>query len=130
MIAMKTQRLFFLIMMVLSIAIVSCDKDDDKETCDSEDLSEDFGCPTDVDAIATFCSDGVNDSYYTFNGNDYMCTGVDVSTCDDALNQIGAALIEAGCGSKKSGSIEKGMIELSAMAERLLSEVRTESLCD
>lgn len=127
---MKTQRLFFLIMMVLSIAMVSCDKDEDKETCDSEDLSEDFGCPVEVDAIATFCSDGVNDSYYTFDGNDYMCTGVDVSTCDDALNQIGAALIEAGCGSKKSGSIEEGMIELSAMAERLLSEVRTESLCN
>ncbi len=130
MIAMKTQKLFFLIMMVLSVAFVSCDKDDDKETCDSEDLADDFGCPTDVDALATFCSDGVNASYYTFNGTNYMCTGVDVSTCDNALNQIGALLIEAGCGTKKSGSIEKGMIELSAMAERLLSEVRTESLCN
>jgi len=130
MIAMKTFRLFFWIMMVFSIALVSCEKDEDDETCDSEDLAEDFGCPVDVDAIATFCADGVNASYYTYNGSDYMCTGVDVSTCDDALNQIGTALLEAGCGSKKSGSIEKGKIELSAMAQQLISEVRTQSLCN
>ncbi len=129
MIAMKKLRFLFLIIMALSVALVSCEDDDDKETCDSEDLGDDFNCPVNVDAIATFCSDGENASYYTFNGNDYMCTGVDVSTCDNALNQIGAALIEAGCGSKKkSVDIEDVKVELTALAERLLAEVRTESL--
>ncbi len=116
-------------MMVLAAIAVSCDKDEDTETCDSEDLAEDFSCPVDVDAIATFCTDGVSDSYYTYNGNDYMCTGVEASTCDNALIQLGVALIEAGCGTKKnSESFDSGLIELSQMAENLLAEVRAESL--
>lgn len=126
---MNIKKYLFWLMMVLAVAVVGCEDDDDGESCDSEDLSADFNCPETVDAIATFCSDGVNDSYYTFNGNDYMCTGVDASTCDDALNQIGAALLEVGCGSKKSG-YEAGMIKLSAMAENLLEEVRTGSVCN
>ena len=129
---MKTQKYLFWIMMVFAILVVSCDKDeDDKETCDSEDFSEDFGCPIDVDAIATFCSDGVNNSYYIYNDTNYVCSGVEASTCDEAINQIGILLIAQGCGTKKkSGSIEAGMIELSAMAERLLDEVRTNSVCN
>lgn len=116
-------------MILATVAISACDdKEENEESCDSEDLTEDFGCPVDVDAIATFCSDGVNNSYYTYNGNDYQCTGVDVSTCDDALTEIGVALIEAGCGTKKSGSIEAGKIKLTEMAEQLLAEVRAESL--
>lgn len=116
--------------MIFAFAVISCDKEEDKETCDSEDLAADFNCPVDVDAIATFCSDGVTNSYYTYNGNDYMCTGVDVSTCDDALNSIGAALLEAGCGTKKSGSMDAVKIKLSSMAENLLEEVRTQSVCE
>lgn len=120
-----------LAMMIFAVAFVSCEKDEDDETCDSENLSEDFNCPIDVDAIATFCSDGVSNSYYTFAGNDYQCTGVDAATCDEALNQIGVALLEAGCGSKKkSGAYDAGMIKLSAMAENLLEEVRTNSVCN
>jgi hypothetical protein len=128
---MKAKRYFMLAMMIFAVAFVSCEKDEDDETCDSENLSEDFNCPIDVDAIATFCSDGVSNSYYTFAGNDYQCTGVDAATCDEALNQIGVALLEAGCGSKKkSGAYDAGMIKLSAMAENLLEEVRTNSVCN
>lgn len=126
---MKTKKYFLWIMMILAVAVISCEKDEE-ESCDSENLSEDFGCPVDIDAIATFCSDGVNDSYYTYNGNDYQCTGVDAATCDDALTQIGIALIEAGCSSKKSGSVDAGLIKLNSMAERLLEEVRSNSLCN
>lgn len=130
MIIMKTKRYLFLIMMVISALVVSCADEKDPDSCDSEDLSADFGCPVNVDAIATFCSDGVSNSYYTYNGTDYQCTGVEAATCDAALDQIGAALIEAGCGAKKSGKIDAGLIELSAMAERLLDEVRCQSICD
>jgi len=128
---MKTKRYFFLVMMIFAVAFVSCDEDEDDETCDSENLSEDFNCPVDVDAIATFCSDGVSNSYYTYAGSDYQCTGVEAATCDQALTDIGIALIEAGCGTKKkSGAYDAGMIKLSAMAENLLDEVRTNSVCN
>ena len=129
---METRKYLFWIMMVFAILVVSCDKDDedDKESCDSEDFSEDFGCPVDVDAIATFCSDGTNNSYYIYNDTNYVCSGVEASTCDEAINQIGILLIEQGCGTKKSGNIDAGLIELSAMAERLLIEVRTKSICN
>ena len=66
--------------MILAVAIVSCDKQDSKESCDSEDVTGDFSCPVNVNAVATFCSDGVNNAYYTFNGVDYECTGVGAST--------------------------------------------------
>jgi len=117
-------------MMVLAAFVVACDKDDDPvEACESDDFAEDFNCPVDVDAIATFCADGVNTSYYTYADTDYYCTGVDVSTCDGAINEVGLALVEAGCGDKKkSGSIESGKIKLTQMAENLLAEVRSGSL--
>lgn len=127
---MKTKRYFLWIMMALSVLIVSCEKDDDAETCDSEDFAEDFGCPVDVNAVASFCTDGVNDSYYTYNGTNYMCTGVDASTCESALSQIESILIKAGCSTKKSGEVNPGVIKLSQMAEQLLNEVRNESLCN
>ncbi|MBU8893522.1 MAG: hypothetical protein KOO66_12140 [Bacteroidales bacterium] len=128
---MKTKKYFWMLMMVFAVFAVSCDKEEDAESCDSEDLAEDFNCPVDVDAIATFCADGVNDSYYTYNGTDYYCTGVEASTCDGAIAQVGIALIEAGCGTKKkSAGMENGLIKLSQMAENLLAEVRTESLYD
>ena len=129
---MKTKKYLWMLMMVLAAFVVSCDKDEDPiEACEGEDLAEDFNCPVDVDAIATFCADGVSDSYYTYNGTDYYCTGVEASTCDGAITQVGIALIEAGCGTKKkSGSMENGLIKLSQMAENLLAEVRSESLYD
>ncbi len=127
---MKTKKYLWMLMMVLAVFAVSCEKDDDPiETCDGEDLADDFNCPTDIDAIATFCSDGENASYYTYAGTDYYCTGVEASTCDGAVTQVGLALIEAGCGDKKkSGSLESGKIKLTQMAENLLAEVRSGSL--
>ena len=123
-------KYLWMLMMVLAVFAVSCDKDEDPiEACEGEDLAEEFNCPVDVDAIATFCADGVSDSYYTYNGTDYYCSGVDVTTCDDAIDQVGIALIEAGCGTKKkSASMENGKIKLTQLAENLLAEVRSESL--
>ncbi len=126
---MKTKKFLYLIMMVLAVFAISCD-DEAEESCNKEDLAEDFGCPVDVDAIATFCSDGVNDSYYTYSGTDYYCDGVDAETCDAAIQQVGIALIKAGCGTKKSVNIEVASIKLSKMAEELLNEVRNKSLCN
>jgi len=128
---MKTKWYFLWMMMALSVLIVSCEEKEDAETCDSEDFAADFGCPTDVNAIASFCTDGLNDSYYTYNGTNYMCTGVDVSTCDSALHQIELLLIDAGCSTKKkSGGVSPGIVKMSQMAQNLLDEVRNESLCN
>ncbi len=126
---MKVKKYLVWMMMVLAVAIVACEDDEPTESCDSEDLSADFQCPEDVDAIATFCSDGTNRSYYTFGGTDYYCTGVEASTCDAALNTISNLLLEAGCSSKKK-SMEAGLIKLTTMAENLLEEVRTGSVCE
>lgn len=112
---------------ILAFGFVSCETEPG-ESCDGEDISGDLSCPANVDAVATFCTDGVNKSYYTYGGNDYYCTGSDASTCEDALAAIGTALIEAGCSGKKSGSIEAAQLKLSALAENLLQEVRTQSL--
>lgn len=128
---MKTKKYLIWMMMILSVLVIACDKDDEaEETCDSEDVSEDLSCPIDVNTIASFCSDGESDSYYVFNGNNYYCDGVSVETCDDALYDIGIALLEAGCGEKKSGNIENVKIKLSDMAKKLLEEVREESVCN
>lgn len=127
---MKTKRYFLWIIMAFSVLIVSCEETKDAETCDSEDFAEDFGCPVDVDAVASFCTDGVNNSYYTYNGTNYMCTGVDASTCESALSQIELILINAGCSTKKSSEISQGKVKLSQMAEQLLDEVRNESICN
>ena len=128
---MKTKKYLIWVMMILAAFIISCDNEDDAvESCDSEDVSEDLSCPTDVNTIASFCSDGESDSYYVFNGTNYYCEGVDVETCDSALYDIGIALLEAGCGDKKSAGIKNVKIKLSEMAEKLLEEVRTESVCN
>jgi len=128
---MKTKRYFLWMMMALSVMIVSCEEKEDAETCDSEDFADDFGCPVDINAIAAFCADGVNNSYYTFEGTNYMCTGVDASTCDSALHQIELILINAGCSTKKkSGEISPGVVKMTQMAEKLLNEVRNESVCN
>lgn len=126
---MKTTRYFFMLAFAVSFTFVSCETEN-TESCDAENLADDFNCPTNVDAVATFCSDGVNNSYYTFGGTDYQCTGVEASTCDAAVQAIGAKLIESGCSGKKSGSIGDASIKLSVMAEKLLEEVRTKSLCN
>jgi len=126
---MKKKNLFVLLAFAFGLTFVSCG-DVDTESCDSEDVSGDYSCPTDVNAVATFCSDGVNNSYYTYNGTKYECSGVEASTCDAALEKISAALIADGCSTKKSGSVEIANYKLSAMAEDLISQVRSKSLCE
>ncbi len=126
---MKTFKYLMPAFIAVLVYFTSCTPAD-TNSCDSENLSSDFNCPTNVDAVATFCSDGVNNSYYTYNGDKYECTGIEASTCDSAINAIGVKLIEAGCGSKKSASLDAMNIKLSAMAERLLLEAKNKSLCD
>ena len=121
---MKILSLLFSVFVVLTISFSACEDTDSEESCNSEDFADDFGCPADVDAVATFCSDGVNNSYYTYGGEKYECSGVDASTCDSALTQIEEELISKGCSSKKSGKIA-----LTKMAEKLLLDVRENSLC-
>ena len=113
--------------MALAVSFTACDEPVE-ESCDGEDLSEDLSCPTDVDAVATFCSDGINTSYYTYGGGKYECTGVEASTCDKAISDISTKLIEEGCAGKKTASI--GQEKLSSLAERLLIQVKIESLCN
>lgn len=126
---MKTKNYLFIFLMLIGALLVSCEEED-AESCDSEDMSEDFNCPTDVSTIATFCSDGVNNSYYTYAGTDYQCTGVEASTCMGALDAIGIALLEADCTTaKKSGSVVAVVnVKLSVLAEDLLKEVRSKSI--
>ena len=121
---MKILSLLFSVFVVLTISFTACEDTDTGESCNSEDFSDDFGCPADVDAVATFCSDGVNNSYYTYAGEKYECSGVEANTCDNALQEIEEKLIAEGCGTKKSGTIK-----MTQMAEKLLQEVRENSLC-
>lgn len=126
---MKARKYFFLSGIALAMAFVSCEVED-PDSCVSEDLSSDFSCPASVDAVATFCSDGVTNSYYTYGGSKYECTGIAENTCDGALSSIRNKLISKGCSGKKSGSIEAANVKLSAMAEKLLLEVKSKSLCN
>lgn len=127
----STKIMYFLLAMFLSIGFVACTEEDD-ESCDGEDIAEDLGCPTDVNVIATFCSDGVNNSYYTYNGVDYECEGVEASTCDSALVAIAIQVIEDNpdCLTKKAGNMERATVKLTTMAEVLLEEVRAKSLIE
>ncbi len=119
---MKTSKYFLMAFMALAMAFTACEETTE-ETCDSENFKDDFNCS--ADAVATFCSDGTNNSYYTYNGEKYECSGVDASTCEDAIAALGADLIADGCSGKKSATMD---VKLSNLAQTLLSEVRTHSL--
>lgn len=123
---MKVKRILFPVLMAAAVAFSSCGDDDPDESCDGEDIGAEM-CSNDFSAIATFCSDGENDSYYTYNGEDFMCTGVAASTCDDALSQIAVKIIESGCETGKSAEIA-AKVQLTDMAEKLLEQVRKESI--
>ena len=123
------KKYLFLMMAAAGAMIVSCTTTD-PESCDSTDFGPDFNCPTTVDAVATFCSDGVNNSYYTYGGKKYECTGIEASTCTAATDSIATILISKGCSGKKSGSLKSMQTELSDFAEQLLLEVKSESLCN
>lgn len=126
----KSNFLYMLFAIFISVSLISCEELV-SETCDSEDFGEDI-CPADVSVIATFCTDGVSNSYYTYGGDTYECTGVDASTCDDALLAIGIKIIEDNptCSTKKSGELASVDYKLTQLAESLLSEVRAKSLCN
>lgn len=128
----KFNVLLMLVAMAISVSFVACGGDDDEESCDGEDIAEDLGCPTDINVIATFCSDGITNSYYTYGGENYDCTGIEASTCGDALDAIAIQVIEdhPECATKKAGSFETANIKLSQMAETLLADVRSKSLCN
>jgi hypothetical protein len=126
---MKTKMFLFQAIWVLAFLMVSCSPED-LASCDSVDLGDDLSCPSSVDAVATFCSDGTTNAYYTYKGSKYECTGTESSTCNDARSKISAKLIEAGCSGKKSGSLNSVDVKLSAMAEKLLLEVKSKSLCN
>lgn len=120
------KKYFFLILTAFAFTFSSCDKKVE-ESCDGENMKDDFNCNFDV--MVTFCSDGENKSYYTYDGNKYECTGSAASTCDAALQQLSAAFIAKGCdGLSKSGKVDLVNIRLTEMAEKLLMEVRSESL--
>ena len=125
---MKNKNFLFPVLMAFAVSFTACEAISD-ESCDGLDLAEDdLTCPSDVDAVATFCSDGVSNSYYTYGGGKYECTGIEASTCDNAIRTISNKLIGEGCSSaKKSSSIIE--VKLSSMAENLLIKVKSESLC-
>lgn len=130
---MKTKKyLLFMLMALVSVAFVSCTEDDPEETCDSDEITDAYNCPTDVEIYATFCADGETNSYYTYDGVDYPCTSIDASACSKALDDIGLQLLEdhPECFTKKSGDTELAYLKLSNLAEGVLAEVRSKSLCE
>lgn len=57
--------------------------------CVDYDVSADFSCPDDVDAVITFCSDTTNNIYYyVLWGVRYDCSGAEGDDCNEALNYI------------------------------------------
>jgi hypothetical protein len=126
---MKTKMFLFQAIWVLAFVMVSCSPED-LDSCDSVDLGDDLSCPSSVDAVATLCVDGVTNAYYTYKGSKYECTGKESSTCDGALSKISVKLIEAGCSSKKTAGLNSTNPKISAMAEKLLFEVKSKSLCN
>ncbi len=128
---MKTTKFLFSVFTVLFVVffIASCGEDENTESCDSIDVEGELNCPADISTVATFCSDGVNKSYYTYGGEKYYCEGVDASTCQAANDTIASKLIENGCKTSKSGSLKNVKIRLNTLAEKLLIEVRENSLC-
>jgi len=127
---MKTKNYFYLIAMVIGSILISCEGVEDLESCDGEDLADTFCEQLDIDLIATFCSDGVNNSYYTYNGVDYQCDGIEASSCESALSNITAQMQkdEPDCfAKKKSTDFESANKKISIMAENLLLEVRNKS---
>lgn len=125
---MKLKNKLFIVLIAFAPAFIACETTPE-ESCDSENFSDDFGCPVSVDAVATFCSDGVNKSYYSFRGSNYYCNSVAANTCDAANDKIAKILINDGCSTKKMGYITIDS-QLSDMANELLNEVRLKSVCN
>lgn len=111
--------------------LLSCTEPEPAESCDGNDLADDFCSELNIDLIATFCSDGVSNSYYTYNGETFECEGIEASTCDTAIANMTAKmkLNEPNCFAKSSTeSLKAAKTKLSNTAEKLLNDVRLNSL--
>ena len=126
---MKRITYIALFAVLFASLLLSCTKDEAEESCDGEDYCEQL---PDIDLIATFCSDGEANSYYTYDGEAYACEGVEASTCATALDGIATQMRadQPDCFAKKSNieSVKALKTRLSNNAEKLLMEVRLNSI--
>lgn len=127
---MKLKKYLFVSLVACSAIFSSCGEKTPEESCKKNDLGKEFCKATKMEAVATFCSDGVNKSYYTYNGEKFECTGVDASTCSAALATISAKILETeGCVTKSNEGIGLDVV-LTKLAQEVLLEVKSESLCN
>jgi hypothetical protein len=116
---------------LVSGLLSTCGDPEPEESCDGVDLGDQYCSQLDIEIIATFCSDGENNSYYAYNNKNYTCDGVAASTCGDALDDIAAQIRtdNPGC-SKKNTKENMAAIKtkLSETAEKLLRDVRLKSM--
>ncbi len=128
---MKKITYITLFAVLITSLSLSCLEPEPEESCDGNDLADDFCEQLDIDLIATFCSDGEANSYYIYNGETYECDGVESSTCDTALDDITAQMRvdEPECFAKSGKeSFKAAKTRLSNTAEKLLMDVRLNSL--
>ena len=126
---MKRITYIALFAVLFASLLLSCTETEPEESCDAEDYCEQL---PDIDLIATFCSDGESNSYYTYNGVDYTCDGVESSTCATALSDISAQMMadQPDCFAKKGNKegVKALKTRLSNNAEKLLMDVRLNSI--
>ncbi len=117
---------------LVSGLLFTCGDPESKESCDANDLADQYCSQLDIDLIATFCSDGENNSYYTYDGDKYPCDGVESSTCTAARTAMIAKMKEnePTCITKKSSkeNYTAAKTKLSKTAEKLLRNVRLNSM--
>ncbi len=123
---MNTKKyLLIALLSVFALSFNSCEEEDPEESCaKGANMQEDWKC--EVPVYPTFCSDGVNNSYYQYDGKKYVCDGVDASSCTKALDEIAEDLKSKGDCGKAKIYIEE---DLDVMATKLLEEVKINSLC-
>jgi hypothetical protein len=127
------KRLIYTVVFAVFISglLFTCGDPEPEESCDANDLADDFCSQLDIDLVATFCSDGESNSYYTYNGDKYTCDGVAASTCTDALAAITAKMRtdEPTCFAKSTPeNYTAAKTKLSKTAEKLLRNVRLNSM--
>ena len=128
---MKKTTYITLFAVLITSLVLSCTEADPEESCDGNDLADDFCEQLDIDLIVTFCSDGESNSYYTYNGETYTCEGIDQSTCDTALKNISdqMRLDQPDCFVKSTPeNFKAAKTKLSNTAEKLLMDVRLNSI--
>jgi len=128
---MKKISYIGLFALLFATVLLSCKEPEPEESCDGNDLADDYCDQLDIDLVATFCSDGTNNSYYTYKGVKYECEGTESSTCDTALALITTQmkLDQPDCFAKKSrNDYETVKTKINERAEKLLMEVRLKNL--